>query len=558
MRIPGNFDRWMFNYKEGNLSPEEKNYFESFMLNDAQYEEDIDAWDNAYIRNSDFKYKNVAALQKDSFFKRYGKWAALLLLFISSAGVLAYWAGTSDNYLYSSRGTDANPVFTSSFVESGFDGLIATQSISGQNAAQQTTSAGQASQVVNNSGVSGAIVSFSGNDQIVGESPTLSQDDMGLWEEGDGEIRINRNSVTVSDYSQLAIEQGKVDNSSSKYSGGFSRNPLFVKTKSVNIVKLKRGNILKYKLKRFYNKIERRSGYPLALVNLKDPELIIPDRNLLAFNPGFTGGSRGFRIGMDYRNQWLGKDVNSQNSTIYFDNYMPTLKSGVGASIKYSDYNYGSFQNYVASLFYSFKFELGKNVIFEPGVKLSMGMTSTNSEKVTPGSFIEMDRGRVLPTYENGNQSGANNLWYKDYGVGFVINAGRFYVGANADNIAQHDQTVYTADEKQVLRSPRLYTAVAGFDFQSRDKKRLLSPVLSYYQFGQKKEAWVGATAQLNWFTIGASYSTNNEYAASVGLKFKSFRLNYQMDYLESEFLQKSFVSHNIGIRFSAKNKTTR
>ena len=97
------------------------------------------------------------------------------------------------------------------------------------------------------------------------------------------------------------------------------------------------------------------------------------------------------------------------------------------------------------------------------------------------------------------------------------------------------------------LKSPRLITGVLGFDYQSRNKRTTLSPFLTYYQHGTKKEAWAGATAQFNWLTIGASYSSNSEYAASVGLKFKSFKLIYQVDTIESEFLQESFVSHNIG-----------
>ena len=84
MRIPGNFDRWMFNYKEGNLSPEEVDYFESFMLNNPDYAADADAWDNAYVRQEDVEYHNADLLLKEKgAFHNWRNWAAILILFIS-------------------------------------------------------------------------------------------------------------------------------------------------------------------------------------------------------------------------------------------------------------------------------------------------------------------------------------------------------------------------------------------------------------------------------------------------------------------------------------------
>ena len=537
MRIPGNFDRWMFNYKEGNLSPEEIEYFKSTLLNDPQYSEDIEAWDNAYVRNEPFEYSGAASLQKASPFKVWGRWAAVLLLLLTSASY-AIWQSNK--------------------IE------------------QKTTYSLRNSQIEFNLAKNGNLEPFQFSKMTKSNTPNapilalrsirtieteMSQLNTGVKEGVDyqGDISYAYNNENVVDAEILAIEKAKIDNSSSDNSSIIKSNPKFSDKKiDSKLKRQKRKFSLKYKLIQAYNIIEKRTGYPLALVNLRDPDLLIPNKNLMSFNPAFTGSSGQFRIGADYRNQWLGKDANSESSSLYFDNYSKSLRGGVGASVNYNSYNSGAYQNIVANLFYSPKFVIGKHVVFEPAVKMSLGLLTLNTDKIVPNHAIEMDRGRVLPTFTEGDVPTANNLWYKDYGVGFVVNTDWFYVGASVDNIAMHKETVFTTHGSKDLRRPRLYNDILGFDFQSRDQKRLLSPFLSYTQFGGKKEAWVGMTAQFNWLTVGASYSSNNEYAASVGLKFKSFKLNYQFDYLESEFSQENFVSHNIGIRFNSKSKTTR
>ena len=249
--------------------------------------------------------------------------------------------------------------------------------------------------------------------------------------------------------------------------------------------------------------------------------------------------------------------MNSQLSTLYFDTYSAAARGGIGASLTYGDYQGGMYQNMTANLYYSPKFVINRHIVFEPALKVSMGRLARNVSKGNVEGVIELDRGNTYS--QTGIETAmSNNSWYKDYGLGFVLNTDWFYLGGFIDNIAGHDLRIYHPSADLIVESPKLYTAVIGFDYQSRNKRTTLSPFLSYRQFGAKKEAWAGATAQFNWLTIGASYSSNNEYAASVGLKFKTFKLTYQLDMTESQFLQESFVSHNIGIRFNTKNKTIR
>ena len=101
MRIPRDFDRWMFDYKEGNLSPSEISYFENHIAQNPQLDADVDAWDNSYIKSEHVAYAGANSLIKTNKFGLYFGWAATIALLIGS------FLGT-----YSLLNSDANNIYS--------------------------------------------------------------------------------------------------------------------------------------------------------------------------------------------------------------------------------------------------------------------------------------------------------------------------------------------------------------------------------------------------------------------------------------------------------------
>ncbi|MFK8044153.1 MAG: PorP/SprF family type IX secretion system membrane protein [Crocinitomicaceae bacterium] len=568
MRIPGNFDRWMFNYKEGNLSAEEAAYFEAFMLANPNFSQDVEAWDNAFVRKEEMEYPQMNSLLKEKgAFASWKNWAAILILLLTIGGGI----GLANRSLNKSNQTYHSRSLTNSDIKA--DRYLSPQTTRPLIAANQITQnsfiSEAAAKALNNSNFEqktnrNGIEKSNFNNSFSNSSSSESNSDSELAAETDNQFYRNFYSAggspakkSDSQKKNRKIDSDKIKGNSNDYSGSYNLNPSFDASPLDTEFKKNTTSLLMFRIKRILNKIDNISGYPIALVNLRDPELLVPNKNVLNFNPGFTGSGGNFRMGADYRNQWTGSDVNSQLSSLYFDSYSKGARGGIGGSLVYGQYQNGEYQNMTANLYYSPKFALGKHVVFEPAIKVTMGRNARNIEGAQSASAIEFDRGRVFNQGEI-TQSVRNDSWYKDYGVGFVLNTDWFYVGGFVDNLAGHDERIYGSEFDLAVQSPHIITGVIGFDYQSRNKRTTLSPFLTYYQKGTKKEAWAGATAQFNWLTLGASYSSNNEYAASVGLKFKAFKLTYQVDMTESEFLQENFVSHNIGIRFSTPNMTIR
>ncbi len=543
MRIPRDFDRWMFDYKEGNLSHSENRYFENYMSENPQLNSDINAWNNSYVRKQNIKYPGISTLHKESKLKFYFSWVATILLIItSSIGAYSYLNQSNLNF-YNLRQAKVNYIpisnlmpFTKSRIKTKTNS-IAILKLYNQEILDQTQNINRVSIVTN--GVNHN-----------NKSKTENQ---------------NSSNKSLYSHSLIEIEINKINNSielnSKNNSAYYLNNPTFKNGNStlrVNKSKSSKSNRnRKYSksflrtLKNGYRKIERITGYPIGLTNLKDPEFIVPTANLVDINPGFVGGNGTTRFESKYRTQWLGSENNLQTSLLNFDTYIKSVRGGVGISLNSNNFNNGLLTDNKISLIYSPKFALSSKLFFEPAIKLSLGLMTVNQAKINSGKTFEVQREQLLKTIQSNEILTANNLWYKDYGLGFVLNSDIFYLGFNADNLAKHKQNVYGKNIKSTVN----YTAVLGMDYQSRNKNMIFSPFITYQNNSTINEFWAGANFKYHWLTIGGGYSTKNDFSAAVGVKTKHFKLTYQYDMTTPIQSSQKMGSHSIGLRINTKRK---
>ena len=174
-----------------------------------------------------------------------------------------------------------------------------------------------------------------------------------------------------------------------------------------------------------------------------------------------------------------------------------------------------------------------------------------------------MDRGRILSTPAAQQMNGNQQLWYKDYGLGFVLNTKWFYAGFSADNLNQHYENVYSVEGYATPSStPVRFNGILGADYESLNREFSLSPFVAYQKFGDRQEIWGGTSMRYKKFIVGGSagYTTNNnvEWTASIGMKFEKFKLAYQYDQTKTTLTNQSIGSHNLTLRFNGVTKPPR
>ncbi|MBK9592895.1 MAG: type IX secretion system membrane protein PorP/SprF [Crocinitomicaceae bacterium] len=534
----------MFDYKEGNLSAAEAEEFENFLIQHPEYEVDADAWDMAYVQSEPVIYPHAEKLEKKRRVAGWYYWSAAASLLLLLGSTTIYFFGDSEQALENSMLSNSKRVVFSQLTSDNQTQISAYQ---------------RSSSLL--SSITNGTSDYTSGSYVTGSMPVYTNST------SSGNIAENTSNTNTelssgnkqygSDENLLAVENAKLkgDNNIGKYAGNPESKNLSFDVSKKSSAKSGSGRGV---VKKFYRRVEKMLGYPPGLTNLRDPELILPQNTLLAFNSSFTGGMLKSRFEMNYRNQWLGTDQASQELNISYDNYSYGLRGGVGILVNAQDYGMGQFGDYNMSLLYSPKLVINRNTVIEPSVKFTMGSLIANGTSLTADSDFEMDRGRLLQVGSADQLNGVSRQWYKDYGLGIMLNTKWFYAGFNADNLNGHYENVYGNDLSSPTKSPIKLSAVIGTDYKSNKKTMIFSPFIAYQQYGKQPEFWGGLNYRQGFFMIGGAMSTKQEFTASVGMKFEGFKLVYHYDYTESLLTQNRMGSHNIGVRFNAKRKTQR
>ena len=571
MITPQNLDKWMFDYLEGNLSGEDAAAFEQFLQNNPEVSADLVAWQEAYVAPVTAEFPNMAGLEKKRKVAAgwYG-WAAA-----ATIALLLGWGGialfSSDDFQIDGMANEANDLTPAYSVQTNIEistpklpeylNTIENELSTSQNSSfvySTNVSSGNSSSnapITNANNTNNSTNNYSNqtNMAITGNTTNIVNNSDVDFENSNAEF--NTPSVNSSEL-VLAQAKSKIgDNEGGQYANNPEVTPVDYELKHSKSVTI---GGFSTKLKRFYRKIERTMGYPVGLKNLRDPEMFIPQNASMAVNPGLAGGMLASRFEMNYRNQFFGSDLNSQEMNLAFDTYSRSLRGGLGVLLNVHDVGMGEFTDMNINLIYSPKFRLNENVVFEPGVRLTLGTLTANTDQLSSFQTLEMDRGRFLNTGDLTDKSGFQRTWYKDYSLGGMFNTTWFYAGFSADNLGGHFENIYASESGLPQRSAVRYNLILGSDYESKDERFGISPFLSFTSQDNFNELWGGFNSRIGWLTIGGAISNNLDYTGSIGLKFEKFKLIYRYDNARSMFTNEQLNSHNIGIRFNTKQKSSR
>ncbi|MFK7784156.1 MAG: hypothetical protein AB8B56_03510 [Crocinitomicaceae bacterium] len=92
-----NIDLWLFELAEGNLSPEQTEQLELFLLNHPEFDVDRDVWEMAKVDKAPVVYPEVANLDRKRRPVAAFAFAGLLLFLLGSGSYLA-WNGHFDSF----------------------------------------------------------------------------------------------------------------------------------------------------------------------------------------------------------------------------------------------------------------------------------------------------------------------------------------------------------------------------------------------------------------------------------------------------------------------------
>lgn len=615
-----NIDLWLFELSEGNLSPEQVEQLELFLLRHPELDVDRDVWEMAKVENTPMAYPGIDALERKHQPSRVAGMivGGVTLLFFISFSVYTYWLNESEKYeatlaLQQQRDQLDDKLFDeirslkaqvrqahlqieahkTANAENQFEeqsnlaenrenenrstplvadlshsdrtpqGVVANGSVwntseervsneMDQRLSNQTVEGFSTAQISHASATEQRTLlnAFQENIQPLSIEFVEDEFEWQRWEESEDVTRKGftvelaetaafkvRSPREITDFSnQEATSNDRMARTSvSPYGGtGYNEN-------------------LKMKMSRWVRSVRRMMDNPVALKNSRDPYFHVPGMLANDINFSTTGTMIATRVQAQSRIQWLGQGNEQLMSQVAVDGYSYGIRGGWGIQTSHSMYDKGAVHTGEVALTYSPKLSISNVLSLEPSVRFKMGNKTLDANRIGDQGEIELERGVPIGFYSDNQSPIGKNLWYRDMGVGLLINTKWFFIGAQTDNLFRHIDNIYSIDYADPRRATMAFTGTMGTDWESMDKEVGVSPYVVYRNNSRFSELWVGANFRWKWVTIGAAASDKLEPAASLGMKFDHFSISYNADYTHSFMTDSRNLSHQVAMRFVSK-----
>jgi len=553
-----NIDRWLFELMEGNLSPEQVAQLKAFLIQHPELDVDKDMWELAKVDDEAILYPHQQKLVRRRPVGLYMSLGFASIFIISSFAVFdyqgaqfktnEYYAALQQEFAGKEEQSNTGSLFfdQSKFIafseKTGFvnntNQAVNTKSNSKQNSSGSSVNYRNVEQYLNKNSNSLTQSSFEGmlNPLVLNpiNQPTLLASNLKIE---------NSPELITKQAEELEVDRDayeviyKQDNARTMTYGSKS---IYKQSFSSKLNKMGRA-------------MQRMLDNPVALKNMKDPYYHVPGMQAMDINFGAVGTLISTRVQSVSRAQWLGEENQQFINQISLDGYSHGMRGGLGFQFNHNLYGTGVIQNYNAALIYSPKFSVTRNLVVEPSIRFKMGTKMLNNNQIQTGTTVEYDRMNAQSFYSNGETPIGNSMWYKDLGLGLMVNTKWFFVGIQGDNLLRHYDNIYSSDLTDPRRAGKHYVVTMGTDYESKKENITVSPYIVYQQKEKLSEAWLGVNFRYHWLTVGGGVSSSLEPAASIGLKFDRFMLTYNADYTNSQLLSEPQLSHQLTIRFTSK-----
>lgn len=529
-----NIDLWLFDYTEGNLSVYQKELLEQYILNHPELEIDLDMWNMSKVSiSTDFVDTLELKKKRTSRFSYYATSfiGVLIILLISKSNDLnIYNNGLNKKIQVSNlQHVKNNKISTEIFSNSASPKLETPIK----------TSTSGASDILNNN-----------KTKIL--SSTINKDPKNSDFNSTSALQLKSKTMDLAlQRMPLQLTELLLQDNVSEALNTTSHTKNQKKNLSLNGLRLK--------TKTLFNKIDRALSKSIAFSNYRDHFYIIPGVASNNVNLSTTGSVSQSRFISSSRARWLNSSNEKLSQEFSFDTYLRSIRSGFGAQLNYDTYANGSIQDWNAAIVFSPKIALSRNISIEPAAKLKIGNKLLNSNQINNNSLSLYDQNNPQTFSFDSTQKIGRKLWYRDIDVGFTLNTKVFYLGFQAENILNHIENLYQNEQNNDNRISTTYSALAGTQYMSRNKKVSFHPYVYLRTNTQTTAYYGGFSFDIDKIFVGASYGSGNQYSGSIGLSMDQFALIIQSTRAFQPILNETLYTHQLTLRINSPiSKKTR
>lgn len=298
----------------------------------------------------------------------------------------------------------------------------------------------------------------------------------------------------------------------------------------------------------------------LSEARAQDPQYTQYYSNQLMLNPAFAGSSKGPRIAMNYRSQWVKIPGFYVQGAFSYDQpfYVGNTRQGYGININYDRAGEGNLTKIDISGNYSFEVPLTDEHTLRLGVAGGFQQASIDFFRLRFPDQIDPRDGVVRPTAEPGALGGLSEVQYRpDFSAGFLYYNSIAFLGLTVNHLTEPVQRFYntgTALPPEIdARLPRKYTVSGGLRLPmgpyNDPEKVVITPTFLFKQQGQFNQIDAGLYIDVEPMTFGFWYRNQDAVIGLIGVRQGPLSFAYSYDYTISTLGQiNSGGSHELSV----------
>ena len=555
-----NIDRWLFDYTEGNLSVDQENLLENFILNNPDIEVDLDAWQDAKLVPEETLFADKEKFKRKRRFVPIYFSGIILTLVLSIMG-LYFSLNSGVNQKLASHDKKEFIQRNKHNVNTKINLLNQTKdkSIEGNHGKSNKATLNS----INNNNFAKTANSI--NNEIIDQVSSkflfeqkLSFGKMDLvfatkskelvenssYQHGKMEVLQNSSASGIS-----KIYLKPIDSKSLKLHFYQIRNEelqLLSDENQIEGINLILGNV------KIFNKISKVLEKDLGLSNIPDHTYSIPEYSNVDVLFSNIGATSQFRFQSTTMARWIENvDQRKLSQQITLDGYSRGAQSGFGLQANYDHFANGSIQNWNTCLLFSPKIAISRSVSIEPALRFKIGNKLLNEDRIQNHSIVSYESQTSNQFNFDSSIAIGSKLWYRDLDLGFTINTPYFYIGSQVSNILRHQNNIYSNVDNVNMRAQNVYNAIIGTQYISRNQKIQFSPYLFFEKISTNR-VFAGFSLKLNKIMLGGSYGTGNIASGTLGLSLNNFAICAQSSYGYAPAIAKYSFTHQLTIRFNS------
>ncbi|MFM6935674.1 MAG: hypothetical protein ACKOXP_09535 [Flavobacteriales bacterium] len=546
-----NIDRWLFDYTEGNLSPDQEQQLETFLMNHPDLELDMDAWEMSKVDAEPFVFDG-----KDQLYKKrnYRPVFALLGLFVFILTGYALFGPSTDKHETSSapaQGKTRHSIHTLNLKSNVQPSSPATieQSITSPQTYTTHQRIPVSSPYLNEEQLS-TNSTFDGTHALATEISSTNTN--GLTPPSD--VQANELTIVSSTNNRLPSADQAKDSYEllltrplknmliGGYRTDFKKEELH-QSKDLDIADVCLGNIDLFK------KIDHLLSQDIGLSNNQSYDYTLPGQSNLDVNFSSVGTTSQTRFqAISSIRSFENPQQIRLNNQLSFDTYARNLRSGFGMQANYDDFGNGLIKNGNVAMIFSPKIALTRKISLEPAVRFKMGTSSLNEQKMSNLSFVEYTNGQVNQFQFNPNLAIGHTLWYRDLDAGLTIHTPMFFLSGQLTNLFRHNENIYS-NNGETLAAARNLHVILGTQYISRNEKLIFAPYALYQHASYQQQLFGGFTFKAGKAQLGFSYGNLHTAGISLGYVGRNFALIGQSGYGTLLSTQARTYTHQLTLR---------